>query len=60
MTATPPSSTRPSETQIQETAVEEKPAERSEAVQAYLDFIESSLVKVGELIKHGFNKGKDF
>jgi hypothetical protein len=34
--------------------------ERNEAVQAYLDFFESSLVKVGELVKTGFVKGKDF
>jgi hypothetical protein len=34
--------------------------ERNEAVQAYLDFFESSLVKIGELIKTGFIKGKDF
>ena len=34
--------------------------ERNEAVQAYLDFFESSLVKIGELIKTGFVKGKDF
>ena len=34
--------------------------ERNKAVQAYLDFFESSLVKIGELIKTGFVKGKDF
>jgi hypothetical protein len=34
--------------------------ERDEAVQAYLDFFESALVKIGELIKTGFAKGKDF
>jgi hypothetical protein len=34
--------------------------ERNEAVQAYLDFFESALVKIGELIKTGFVKGKDF
>jgi hypothetical protein len=34
--------------------------ERNEAVQAYLDFVESVLVKIGELIKTGFLKGKDF
>jgi hypothetical protein len=33
---------------------------RNEAVQAYLDFFESALVKTGELIKTGFAKGKDF
>ena len=34
--------------------------ERNEAVKAYLDFFESALVKIGELIKTGFAKGKDF
>lgn len=34
--------------------------ERTEAVQAYLDFFESALVKIGKLIKTGFSKGKDF
>ncbi len=34
--------------------------ERNEAVQAYLDFFEATLAKVGELVKAGFNKGKDF
>jgi|SaaInlStandDraft_7_1057024.scaffolds.fasta_scaffold11050_3 hypothetical protein len=34
--------------------------ERNEAVQAYLDFFESALIKIGELIKTGFVKGKDF
>jgi hypothetical protein len=34
--------------------------ERNEAVQAYLDFFESALVKIGELIKTGFAKGKNF
>ena len=44
----------------------QKPAEsaekdaRNEAVQAYLDFFESVLVKTAELIKTGFAKGKDF
>ena len=33
---------------------------RNEAVQAYLDFFESALVKIGELIKTGLTKGKDF
>jgi hypothetical protein len=37
-----------------------KKDERTEAVQAYLDFFESALVKIGELIKTGFTKGKDF
>jgi hypothetical protein len=34
--------------------------ERNESVQAYLDFIESSLQKFGELIKEGFNRGWDY
>jgi hypothetical protein len=35
----------------------EPPAERDKSVQAYLDFIESSIQKLGELIKEGFNIG---
>ena len=35
-------------------------AARDEAVQAYLDFIESSIQKLGELIKDGFNLGRDY
>jgi hypothetical protein len=34
--------------------------ERNESVQAYLDFIESSLQKFSELIKEGFNRGWDY
>ena len=34
--------------------------ERNKAVQAYLDFFESALVKICELIKTGFVKGRDF
>ena len=37
-----------------------KKDERTEAVQAYLDFFESALVKICELIKTGFVKGRDF
>ncbi len=37
-----------------------KKEERNQAVQAYLDFFEETLVKIGELIKTGFAKGKDF
>ena len=33
---------------------------RGKAVQAYLDFIESSILKSGELIKEGFNWGWDY
>ncbi|MEK9629677.1 MAG: hypothetical protein VW455_11740 [Nitrospinota bacterium] len=35
-------------------------AERSEAVQNYLDFIEDTISKIGELIKTGFEKAKDY
>lgn len=38
----------------------ETPAERDKSVQAYLDFIESSIQKLGELIKEGFNIGWDY
>ncbi len=44
-------------------SVESDPPEkekRNEAVQAYLDFVESALVEIGGLIKTGFAKGKDF
>jgi hypothetical protein len=51
---TPPEPTPPPEPdQLEE-------GEKNEAVKAYLDFFESSLVKIGELIKTGFVKGKDF
>ncbi|MFT4578549.1 MAG: hypothetical protein ACI9UO_001371 [Nitrospinales bacterium] len=40
--------------------VQPEKGQRNEAVQAYLDFFESALVKIGELIKTGFAKGKDF
>ena len=51
---TPPEPTPPLEPdQLEE-------GEKNEAVKAYLDFFESSLVKIGELIKTGFVKGKDF
>lgn len=45
-----------------ENLTEEPPQqkERDEAVQAYLDFFESTLEKIGELIKTGFAKGKDY
>mgnify|MGYP000280027548 CR=1 FL=1 len=35
-------------------------AERNESVQAYLDFIESSVQKLGKLIKEGFTLGWDY
>ena len=53
-------SRKPTQKPIEETAVDEKPAKRSKAVQAYLDFVESTMIKAGELIKEGFFKGKDF
>jgi len=58
MAPAPAASSKP-ET-IEETMVTEDPAERSEAVQAYLDFVETTLKKIGELIREGFTKGKDF
>ncbi len=39
---------------------EETIQKRNEAVQAYLDFFETTLVKIRELIKTGFSKGKDY
>ena len=50
---------KPAET-AQADPMQPKKDERTEAVQAYLDFFESALVKIGELIKTGFTKGKDF
>jgi hypothetical protein len=51
---TPPEPTPPPEPdQLEE-------GEKNEAVKAYLDFFESSMVKIGELIKTGFVKGKEF
>jgi hypothetical protein len=50
-------------------AVEESPepveepaplVERNEAIQAYLDFIESSVQKLGEWVKEGFSLGWDY
>lgn len=41
-------------------ALEPEVPQRSKAAQAYLDFIESSVVKLGELIKDGFNLGWDY
>ena len=50
---------KPAET-AQAEPMQPKKDERNEAVQAYLDFFESALVKIGELIKTGFTKGKVF
>ena len=50
---------------IEEPKISEAPAQfkknqKNKAVQAYLDFFETTFVKIGELIKAGFIKGKDF
>ena len=37
-----------------------KKNQKNKAVQAYLDFFETTLVKIGELIQAGFARGKDF
>ena len=60
MASVPHTPPKRAENRIEETTVEEKLVERSEAVQAYLDFVESTVVKTGELIKKGFIKGKVF
>ncbi len=60
MTPVPPTPPKPAEKRIEETVVQEKLVERSEAVQAYLDFVESTVIKTGQLIKKGFMKGKVF
>ena len=60
MTSVPRTPPKPAEKRIDETVVEEKLTERSKAVQAYLDFVESTVVKTGELIKKGFTIGKVF
>ena len=60
MTSVPRTPTRSAEKRIEETVVQEKLVERSEAVQAYLDFVESTVIKTGQLIKKGFIKGKGF
>ena len=60
MTPSPPLSPKPIESPIEKTKMEGKLTERSEAVQAYLDFVESTVVKTGELISKGFIKGKFF
>jgi len=49
---------KPSE-KFREEPVQTKEKERNKAVQAYLDFFEASLLKLGELIKTGFVKGKN-
>ena len=48
------------EPQFAEAPTQFKKKEKNKAVQAYLDFFETTLVKIGELIKAGFAKGKGF
>ena len=44
---------------FKEEPVQQTETGRNKAVQAYLDFFEASLLKLGELVKTGFVKGKD-
>ena len=44
---------------FKEEPVQQTETGRNKAVQAYLDFFETSLLKLGELVKTGFVKGKD-
>ena len=44
---------------FKEESVQQTETRRNKAVQAYLDFFEASLLKLGELVKTGFVKGKD-
>jgi len=60
-----PETASAAEPQTMVPAIEEPPepppiVKRNESVQAYLDFIESSVQKLGELIKDGFNLGRDY
>ena len=48
------------EPKFAETPTQFKKKEKNKAVQAYLDFFETTLVKIGELIKAGFATGKGF
>jgi hypothetical protein len=41
-------------------SLESQVPKRSKAAQAYLDFIESSVLKIGELIEEGFYRGWDY
>ena len=50
---------KPSKTNFQE-PIQKREKERNQAVQAYLDFFEASLLKLAELIKTGLSIGKDF
>ena len=60
-----PETASAAELQTMVPAIEEPPepppiVKRNESVQAYIDFIESSVQKLGELIKKGFNLGRDY
>ena len=44
---------------FKEESVQQTETRRNKAVQAYLDFFEASILKLGELVKTGFVKGKD-
>ena len=59
-----PETASAAEPQTMVPAIEEPPeppsiVKRNESVQAYIDFIESSVQKLGELIKKGFNLGRE-
>ena len=60
-----PETASAAELQTMVPAIEEPPepppiVKRNESVQAYIDFIESSVQRLGELIKKGFNLGRDY
>ena len=60
-----PETASAAEPQTMVSAIEKPPepppiVKRNESVQAYIDFIESSVQKLGELIKKGFNLGRDY
>ena len=60
-----PETASAAEPQTMVPAIEEPPepppiVKRNGSVQAYIDFIESSVQKLGELIKKGFNLGRDY
>jgi len=48
------------EPKFSEAPTQLKKNQKNKAVQAYLDFFETTLIKIGKLIKAGFIKGKDF
>ena len=60
-----PETASAAEPQTMVSAIEKPPepppiVKRNGSVQAYIDFIESSVQKLGELIKKGFNLGRDY